>query len=487
MQDASYEQLARLEALKAWGIQNGVRFHQNVSIEVRPEGAALAANGPIAKGEPIVVCPSRITLSYLNTTSHYSHPFTSCDAYSNSYSTSPFPPKFMEQVKPHVIGRFFLMHQYNLGRESYWQAYIAALPQPDGDAWQLPAFWTKQEKKMLSDTNVGTSSMEMNALIDSEYEHAIGLLPDETRLSFPRLLYEWAFCIFTSRSFRPSLVIPPETLEVELQRTSIQAGTKPDDFNVLVPVFDLANHDPFVSILWDLSSNEGCIFKTPERSYEAGDQVYNNYGNKTNTELLVGYGFINTLPPDAKTHTSYVHLRKARRPSDAGNMQEYLVSLQPITEGSSIRGHQSVIIPTDKVHVKGFEHFEQNMIWDILMSILQGEVDIIRDIWEIRGKHKPEIIGDIDVALFQVILGTYPFPNVDAEDIIMTILGVLRRKIMDEKSKLVRADIPTSYSPRNILIGRYRQEVQEVLNAAEASIAAAIKEQHPNTSGPEDG
>lgn len=54
------------------------------------------------------------------------------------------------------------------------------------------------------------------------------------------------------------------------------------DFPVLLPVLDLANHDPKVGTTWR-SDAEGCSFIRHEE-VGAGEEVCNNYGRKGNEE-----------------------------------------------------------------------------------------------------------------------------------------------------------------------------------------------------------
>lgn len=60
-------------------------------------------------------------------------------------------------------------------------------------------------------------------------------------------------------------------------------------FPVLFPVMDSMNHSPESKVDWNFAADRFTL-DTCEVTY-AGQQVYNNYGPKSNTELLMGYGF----------------------------------------------------------------------------------------------------------------------------------------------------------------------------------------------------
>jgi hypothetical protein len=107
--------------------------------------------------------------------------------------------------------------------------------------------------------------------------------------------------MFTSRSFSSRALRPldskywaayktgPEgqrqTALVDMSRVSAED----QDFPVLFPVIDIPNHSPTSRVDW--SFDPGRFSITIKDSVDAGDEVFNNYGPKSNDELLLGYGF----------------------------------------------------------------------------------------------------------------------------------------------------------------------------------------------------
>lgn len=65
---------------------------------------------------------------------------------------------------------------------------------------------------------------------------------------------------------------------------------------------DIGNHNGVNKVEWSKSSRHFSL--TNRESLTQGDQIYNFYGDKSNSELLIGYGF--TLPSLEK---DTVHLR----------------------------------------------------------------------------------------------------------------------------------------------------------------------------------
>lgn len=72
-------------------------------------------------------------------------------------------------------------------------------------------------------------------------------------------------------------------------------------FPVLVPLVDALNHARGTPILWSIDQSNGAPTRTSKRLSLVSQgrigpkaEIYNNYGAKPNSELLLGYGF--TLP-----------------------------------------------------------------------------------------------------------------------------------------------------------------------------------------------
>ena len=94
-------------------------------------------------------------------------------------------------------------------------------------------------------------ALRFRADVAAEWAHAADLLRahgDDVDARVTVGLYRWAYCIFSSRSFRPSLVVPEDQAAALLP-----AGVSMDDFSVLLPLFDIGNHDMTAEVRWELS------------------------------------------------------------------------------------------------------------------------------------------------------------------------------------------------------------------------------------------
>ncbi|KAL7785834.1 hypothetical protein V8C37DRAFT_313291 [Trichoderma ceciliae] len=355
--------------------------HFGLSLRVRPDSASI-----ISAYEPIVSLPTSLSLSYINAIQ----------------PTPAFPDDFLSKTRPHVIGRLFLIKELLKGEESFWFPYIQALPQPeDVDDWALPPFWPEEEAELLEGTNLEVGLDKIRHDVRREFREAKSLLlasqhdaEDDFSDHLTKELYWWAYCIFSSRSFRPLLVLS------EAQRESLPEDVSVDDFSVLLPLFDIGNHDMTVDVRWHLTAGQSpgsgaaCQLRVG-REHRPGQQIFNNYSAKTNAELLLGYGFM--LPVTDGLHNDYIHVRKRTAPlaspaslsasptrpasqsgggGGGGAPEEYLVSLRPTSHPSSVlaASKQSLVVdppPPLPGLLGAFRHVQHDMVWDIFLTLLQ--------------------------------------------------------------------------------------------------------------------
>ena len=154
----------------------------------------------VEKGDSIVTLPLSRSLSFLNALSgHPDFPNASFPHITAPENAPYFPAEFLTETPPHVVGRFFLMQQYLLGRDSLWWPYIRTLPQPEHLAGLLPATWPSEDLAFLAGTNAHVAVEEIKSNLKKEHKQAVRLLPDALRPEYTRPLYFWAYSVFTSR------------------------------------------------------------------------------------------------------------------------------------------------------------------------------------------------------------------------------------------------------------------------------------------------
>ncbi|KAK0384282.1 hypothetical protein NLU13_8370 [Sarocladium strictum] len=427
-----------------WALQNGATLHPSIevyddvttglSFRVKPSAVdGLVATSGASRDEradagPIVSIPTSLSLSYLN-------------------ALDSLPSEFLNAVKPHVVGRFFLIQQFLLGKDSFWYPYIQALPQPaDQEAWELPPFWPDDDAELLDGTNVEVGIQKIRRDVQSEFKDARHAL---SRIDHPlanvRLnLYQWAYCIFSSRSFRPSLV---------LSDAALPEGVAIDDFSVLLPLFDIGNHDMTAPARW-VREGQTCSLHV-DKAYKPGEQVFNNYSMKSNAELLLGYGFM--IPTTEDLHNDYTHVRKRTDTVEAS--EEYFISLRPMHHPSSLLGRSKQSFSSPTV-LSSFHHVQPDMVWDIFCTVAASAPS--------------GSIPETNIAPQDVLSGQVP----EAYRVFLQqTIAIIQHKVLQELERLDETDVEVDEEQKADLTKNqrlaldYREQCRRVLENTLESIA----------------
>ncbi|KAG4438929.1 hypothetical protein IFR05_005609 [Cadophora sp. M221] len=334
-----------IQALTGWAEEHGTTLDPNVEIYHDPiTGLSFRAFQNIPPGTKLANCSFQTTLSYLNT-------IEASPSFQSHSHSPPFPRQFIDTLKvddPNIIGHFFLVQQYLLGAQSFWWHYIRLLPQPDApETLGLPVWWPDADRKFLDGTNAEPPIKKRRALWEEEWKQGIALLKSTDKFEnlerYTYHLYQWAASIFGSRSFRASLTIPSELISnSKLAPSDFSLNLehiRKDLFSVLLPVMDIGNHNGINQVEWSRDSAAGCFSLENREPITQGEQIYNFYGDKSNSELLVAYGFM--LPGLER---------------DAVNLR-----LTPSTEAVQLRRSQSS-------HVVDLNQPEQEFMFNVRIS-----------------------------------------------------------------------------------------------------------------------
>ncbi|KAI0393216.1 SET domain-containing protein [Xylariaceae sp. FL0594] len=446
----------RYQSLVKWVESAGGRLHPAVEIyhdEVTKGSFRVKEGGVLNLGEEIVSLPLSCSLSYLNAIAgHPSIPSTTLPASIRRPQTADgyFPDEFLSNAPPHVVGRFFLMQEYLRRQVSPWWPYIRTLPPPEQMTNLLPVVWPAGDIEFLEGTNAHVAVQEIRSTLRKEYKHAMKLLPERYQFEYTRPLYHWAYCIFTTRSFRPSLILPSLESSSYSSSSSSSLPCKTDDFSILLPLFDIGNHSPLAQTSWVTDAeSRACALSTSLHGYAAGEQVYNNYGMKTNAELLLGYGFV--IPESDGLHNDYVHVKTRANP-EAGDLDaSHIVSLRPFAHPSSVVGRARLVDPDHVSCLPHLSHFQDTLIAALYESIA-------------RRTEEEESVAD--ASLTDIMQGRIP-PEVLGE-----LIDALGTKLTMDLEEIEAHDPP--YEPANPnqeLALRYREQCKKVLDQALASLS----------------
>ena len=115
-------------------------------------------------------------------------------------------------------------------------------------------------------------------------------------------------------------------------------GTDANAPGCLLPLFDMLNHKRSQPLTWVGSPDGGVCFHTDVR-LDAGSEVFNNYGDRPNEELLFSYGYCVQDNPDDAVLVSLVTAFPDAEGMAAG--------AQPTRESFYVRRSESGGVPVE--------------------------------------------------------------------------------------------------------------------------------------------
>lgn len=271
--------MEKIHSLLQWATDNGADVSKNIEFkEIKPGyyGAILVSNDKASikiSRELVITCDKATALFK--------------DAYKEANHSS--------------LLKVYLCYLQTQG--SFYKPYLDLLPSLQ--AIDSPYTWSAQDKAYLKGTNLGNSLRENIASLVEEWWSAVNIIPKEVPkpglhfinlkfyyenkfytdddyynyfnevdinnwTSFPN--YLWASLILKSRAF-PAYIIDPSL---------------PKNEPMLLPVVDLLNHNPKAKAEWCCVDGE---FLFQSDGVSKGEEIFNNYGQKGNEELLLAYGF----------------------------------------------------------------------------------------------------------------------------------------------------------------------------------------------------
>lgn len=218
-------------------------------------------------------------------------------------------------------------------KECMFRDYLRSLP----SEYEDPAWWKEEEvKELLAGTNLMEGAMLRRAWLKRIYTALVPELITSNPDLFKKDIYTyenflWAHSAFSSRGFPHILSQKPDEKDTTVTRESKASsiptfhsssstsqlsappppligcegatGVNPfqdpphEPIGCMLPVLDLLNHAPRTPIAWIRNSEGVSFIHEGKEALQTGEEVNNNYGPKSNEELLMGFGF--TLPTNA--------------------------------------------------------------------------------------------------------------------------------------------------------------------------------------------
>ncbi|CAL1163557.1 unnamed protein product [Cladocopium goreaui] len=168
--------------------------------------------------------------------------------------------------------------------------YLAALPRES----PTPMSWPANLRAMLAGTNLGAAVDEEREQLESQFA---AMMP-KLQAAHPELFSEdftlenflWAHGMWFSRRYPTAMASFDKDKDYSWQRRAEEdLEEESDGEGALVPFMDFTNHRSGTKIVWRASA-EKITFVSSE-GVEGGAEVFNNYGDKSNEDLMLIHGF----------------------------------------------------------------------------------------------------------------------------------------------------------------------------------------------------
>jgi hypothetical protein len=175
-------------------------------------------------------------------------------------SIVPYFKKLEGKVHENSIIAYFL-YKESQKKDSFWKFYIKTFPTKTSVEKDYPIYLSKTIKKKIADTKFGKLLKSHEENIKKDYETIKSFFKEE--IPFNNYLYYRL--LITSRIFQYNNII------------------------YMVPYVDLFNHSKKPNTRW-FFKNEHFILQATKR-IPAHSEIFDYYGNKTNSILYLFYGF----------------------------------------------------------------------------------------------------------------------------------------------------------------------------------------------------
>lgn len=276
------------ESLHAWLSETGGGFHPNISFTPNAFGSRVIASDDLPKELTIVSCPFNLAI-------------TQPVAQRAVLETLQIPTsENIQWSERQWISTYISLHWILASEDSIdnragkkllvHEIYLDTLP--TSEQLRTPLHFTASELDIFKGTNLYGATLDRDRLWRIEWTACQSLIR-RANANWASLFtwqrYLTAATYLSSRAFPSSLLDP----------------TSPTSQPVLLPGIDALNHARGQAITWAVTfpetndtSQEPKISLVLHTATTKGDELFNNYGPKPNSELILGYGFSIPHNPD---------------------------------------------------------------------------------------------------------------------------------------------------------------------------------------------
>lgn len=274
-----------LETCINWCKENGATIDDRVEFKITgTTGITAVASGLISTEGPLICVPKELLIT-------------------NELAKKKFgvTEEIISKTNPNALVQLYTAKlKFDRTEKSFYSPYIDLLPLK----LEQPYFWNSEEIELLKGTDLYLLlKQKLEKLVNEWFDlfSTLKLKPEGSDLykemngssNFDILkflssvrhdnetipwnsfaAYLWADGIFTSRAF-PKLIIDNHC-------SSINEA-------FLYPIVDLLNHKNGENVKWVFQNDQVCFIT--QEVLKIGDEIFNNYGDKSNEDLLLSYGF----------------------------------------------------------------------------------------------------------------------------------------------------------------------------------------------------
>ncbi|CCH41659.1 hypothetical protein BN7_1200 [Wickerhamomyces ciferrii] len=294
--------MSQLESLLSWAKEQGVQVQKGVTFQkTNSAGLTICYEGdePLDNKEPVLQIPEHITITPI---------------LADRVFGSEVVPKGNRTPLTQLLVAKLRFDQSDDTKTLDDDTNVSKLLKPfieflpTGREIGSPFFWNEMERSLIKNTDADLAiDVGLNKLVEEWYDIVTKLPKKFQSYQYQKDLkffhdfqkdrdvskhfeffnddsvswtsfaaYLWSSTIFTSRGF-PFLISSTDECR------DLNEG-------MLVPIQDLSNHNPSVEIKW--GRLDKFMTFTTEQIVKKGDEIFSNYGPKSNHELLFGYGFV---------------------------------------------------------------------------------------------------------------------------------------------------------------------------------------------------
>ncbi|KAF8969398.1 hypothetical protein BDZ97DRAFT_1902516 [Flammula alnicola] len=284
-------------ALKSWLSEHGGGFHPKTRFNQDASGSGVLVTDDLPKDLTVVSCPFELVITQtVAKTSVLQILGDSMVIQTHEWSERQW-------IGTYISLHWIISQQYERFRGSdtlLHARYLDTLPAPD--KLRTPLHFSPAELELFKGTNLYGATMDREWEWRKEWNQCNEIVAQVN--TFLGELFTWdryltAATYVSSRAFPSSLLSPTPTLVHS-------PSTQP----ILIPGVDALNHARGQPVSWlvtypdDRGTTNGATSEQPKISLVIhsppvkGQELFNNYGPKPNSELILGYGFSIPNNPD---------------------------------------------------------------------------------------------------------------------------------------------------------------------------------------------